>query len=84
MKLQLLADDYKQQYENKLLEHKDLKKWLDGVGSFLPKCNLLLSLASHEEANMCWWDAAAVNFFVLDSEVKDSTFNKTYAFLESS
>jgi hypothetical protein len=83
MNLKLLAEDYKEKYEMKLQDHKNLKSWLNTVEHLIPQWNLLLALNSNPESNMCWWDRATINFIVKDDDLKNSQEIKAYAFLES-
>jgi uncharacterized protein YwqG len=84
MNLKLLEEDYLNQYEKALQDHLKTKSWFETIEHNLPKWNLLLALNSHQESNMCWWDAAIMNFIVNNDDLQTVQKTKGYVFFESS
>lgn len=84
MRLHLIAQDYKDVYQDKLAKHNNLIKWLSEKEETVSNFNLLLSLISHRDADMCWLDANEINFFALKDDVDPRTFLNTYAYIDPS
>ena len=83
MRLQTLENFYERKYQQDLKNHKLAVDWFNLHTIDMNKYNLLLSLNSHNESEICWWNAGKLNFMDFESAMINRDFTKIYSEIDS-